>query len=421
MLKQRAKMLPALAVIWIVSLVAMVLLQKVEPSLWMRETQLIPGYEVFLSGGYDTVFGKILYILGNWTECHGLMCWLAGLVMILSGVAVHAYLRANKDKEGIKMYPPAGPGGGYLGMIASGFIGLIVANLVWGFEFDVAAGVTYIPVFIVCCAVPQAITLSYGNDWKVWVTAGVICGLLQYPLEKVCFSAASMLGLPPLILFTVIVVGIGGIICFEIYKLCPWVKKFITNPETRKVTPYVQTDCAPKATSGWLTRRMFADWTEIMFFGNEWIGVATLIALLLSWFLNPWSTVYATPNLVPGMVAASFLASSLALFIYQPKYAERGFFNTFCVPTTALLIFLFYGMAGVPAALSVPLVIIASVLIAFVAPLVCDRVAAFLGSILSKRYDAVVLAVLVNAPSIGVTVFVCFLMVAGLISTGLFV
>lgn len=420
-MKDRLKMLPALAVIWAISIVAMMAMWQIEPSLWARASQYIPGYEIWLAGDHDTPLGMLLYILANWTECHGLMCWLAGAVMIGSGFIVHWYLRKNKDKKGIKMYPPAGPGGGYLGMIAAGFVGLIVANLVWGFRFDVEAGVTYLAVFIVCCAIPAGITLTYGNNWKVWLTAGVICGLLQYPLEEVCFNLAAQLHIPPLILFTTVVVMVGGIICVEIFRLCPWVKKYIKEPETRQQTPYVQTDCAPRATSGWLFRRTMADWTEIMFFGNEWIGVATIAALVLSWWLNPWSVVYASAGVMPGMVFGSLLAGSLALFVYYPKYKAAGFYNTFCVVSAFLLTFLYYGMNGTPQACSsLPLILIAAVFMAFIAPQICAACSGWLGPRLSKRYEGAVLAVLVNAPSIGVTVLVCFLATSGLIATGLF-
>lgn len=420
MIRKRAKMIPALVAIWVISIAAMLAMQAIEPSLWARTEQFLPGYEIWLAGAYDEPFGKLLYVLANWTECHGLMCWLAGLVMVGSGIVVHAYLRKNKDKEGIKMYPPAGPGGGYLGMIASGFVGLLIANLVWGFRFDLASGVTYIAVFIVCCAVPQAITLTYGNNWKVWLTAGAICGLLQYPFEEISLKLAGFLHIPPLVLFTTFVVLGTGFICVEIFKVCPWVKEYVKNPESRQMTPYVKTDCAPKATSGWLVRRTLADWTEIMFFGNEWIGLATILALILSWFLNPWSVVYGSPNLLPGMLFGSILAGSLSLFIYEPKYEEKGFYNTFCTVSAMLITFLFFGMAQIPAATSLPLIIVSAVIMAFLVPLVTNACASWLFSKLSKRYEGVVMAVLGNAPSIGIGVFVAFMVVSGLIYTGLF-
>ena len=98
-MKDRLKMLPALAVIWAISIVAMMAMWQIEPSLWARASQYIPGYEIWLAGDHDTPLGMLLYILGNWTECHGLMCWLAGVVMIGSGFIVHWYLRKNKDKK----------------------------------------------------------------------------------------------------------------------------------------------------------------------------------------------------------------------------------------------------------------------------------------------------------------------------------
>lgn len=413
-------MLLALLGIWVIGVAAMLFMQWLEPSLWARDEQLLPGYEIWLAGDYDTPFGKLLYVLANWTECHGLMCWLAGLIMVGSGILVHAYLRKNKDKQNIKMYPPAGPGGGYLGMIASGFVGLLVANLIWGFRFDVAAGVTYIAVFIVCCAVPQAITLTYGNNWKVWTTAGVICGLLQYPFEEFSLKLAGLLHIPPLVLFTTLVVLGTGIICVELFKICPWVKKYVNDAKTRQMMPYVKTNCEPRATSGWLIRRTLADWTEIMFFGNEWIGLATIAALVLSWFLNPFSVVYATPNLLPGMLCGSLLTGSLALFIYEPKYEELGFYNTFCTVSAFLLTFLCFGMAQIPAAASLPLVLISAIAIAFVVPLITNSCSGWLFLKLGKRYDGAVLAVLSNAPSIGVGVAVAFMLTSGLIYTGLF-
>ena len=421
MIKRRGKMIPALLAIWAVAIVGYVAMMQIEPSLWAREAQLLPGYEIWLAGGYDTPFGKALYILANWTECHGLMCWLAGAAMIGSGIAVHAYLRRNKDKEGIKMYPPAGPGGSYLGMVASGFVGLLVANLLWGFRFDLAAGVTYLAVFIVCCAVPQAITMTYGNNWKVWLTAGAICGIVQYPFEELSlWLANNVLHIPPLVLFTTFVVVGTGLVCVELFKVCPWVRPYVKDASARQQTPYVKTDCAPRATSGWLVRRTLADWTEIMFFGNEWVGAATIAALVLSWFLNPMSVVYGTPNLLPGMIACSLMAGSLALFVYEPKYEERGFFNTFVTVSAALIPFLFFGMNGLPYAASLPLVITSAVLLTFAAPLVCDKCFGWLFSKLSRRYEGVVLAVLCNAPSIGITVLCCFLMISGLAATGVF-
>ena len=82
MIKKRAKMIPALIAIWVMSIAAIIFMQQLEPSLWARETQFIPGYEIWLAGAYDTPVGKFLYVLANWTECHGLMCWFAGAVMV---------------------------------------------------------------------------------------------------------------------------------------------------------------------------------------------------------------------------------------------------------------------------------------------------------------------------------------------------
>ncbi len=421
MIKSRLRMIPALLAIWAISIIAMIVMWQIEPSLWTRESQYIPGYEIWLAGDYDTLIGKILYIFANWTECHGLMCWLAGVVMIAGGLIAHWYLRKNKSKDGIKMYPPSGPGGGYLGMIAAGFTGLIVANLLWGFRFDVTAGVTYLAVFIVCCAVPAGLTLTYGNNWKVWITAGVICGIIQYPFEEFSFWLASVVHIPPLVLFTTLVVLCTGIVCVELFKLCPWVKQYVKHPESRQITPYVQTNCAPRATSGWLFRRTLADWTEIMFFGNEWVSLATIAALVLSWWLNPFSVVYASPNVMPGMVFGSLLAGSLSLFIFYPKYEKNGFYNTFCTVSAFLLTFLYFGMNGTPAACtSLPLIIVCAVLMAFVAPLITNTCSGWLFSKLGKRYEGATLAVLGNAPSIGVAVLVCYLMTSGLIATGVF-
>ncbi|MDR1016916.1 MAG: hypothetical protein LBL67_05620 [Coriobacteriales bacterium] len=365
--------------------------------------------------------GRLTWVLANWIECHGLMCILGSVVMLGSAIIVHAYLRSHANKTDIKMYPPSGPGGNYLAMMGSGFAGLIIANLVWGWRLDPAAGMSYIAVFIVCCAVPQGLAITYGNNWKVWLTAGAICGIIQYPFEEAGMDISKIIHVPPLVIFTTLVVFVSGIICVEIFKICPWVRKYVKDPKARTAKPYVQTNCAPRATGGWLIRRTLADFTEIMFFGNEWVGLATIIACVASWLLNPGSLVYGTPGPVPAMIFGGIMADSLALFIYHKKYLERGFFNTFCTVSAMMLPMLYMAMNGPTAApTSIPFVIICAILIAFVAPLVCNGMADWMFPRMGKRYEGAVNAVMCNAPSIGVSILVVFLGMSGIWATGLF-
>lgn len=413
MTKRRKFLLP-LIIIWILSLAALQWMLRIEPAL-IANPQLF-AYGTWIENFHSSILYKIYWILGDWTECQGYKSLPGAIGLIVSGFLAHFAMKKN---PALKMYPVCGPIGLFPQMILAGCTGVAVAVFVYaGGSWN---GAVWFPTFMACASIPAAVVLTYGAHWTVWLSAGIIGGLIQCPLSIFANNLAGVFGVPPIVVFTIVAVGFGGMLVGEVFRLLPWNKELLCNPEVRIFKPYHETSTPkPEATASWYLHRLLADFTDLLFFGNEWTSIVMIAGLVLSWFLNPLHVCYGVPTLFPAMLAGQFLGTSLAIFIWYERYEKQGSFNTFCVNEVMAVTPLFFGLAGTPAVTSPLFLAAMAALSAVICPWICEKLTGFFIRFSSKRYDGVVAGVIASAPALGISIAVITFSFKGLLALSIF-
>ena len=410
--EKRQTMIIPMVCIWVIAIALFYGMCAIEPTL--AASPKLFSFGDWLARSQDGILYKVFWMIGDWTDCQGFRSLLGGAALVLSGLVVHFIIKSGCKA---KMYPMAAPLEVMPQIILTGFIGVGLGVALFGDGLATA----WLPTFLPCCTIPAALVLTYGTHWTVWLTGGVLGCLIQYPLSVLANNLAGMLGLPPLCTFTILAVGFGGIVMTEIYRLLPWCRKAVLHPEARVFKP-LESANAPvsEATIGWYIRRCLTDFTDLLFFGNEWVSVCYIGGLTLSWALNPAHIVYGVPKLYPAMLCGMLLGTSLAVFIWYPKYKELGTYNTFCVNEVMAIVPLFFGLAGEAATYNPLFLIVMAIVSAIFCPPFCAWLSGQLSKLTFKRYEAACAGVIAAAPTLGINNIIITLLFKLLLSVGLF-
>ncbi|MDP3446013.1 MAG: hypothetical protein Q8T08_24395, partial [Ignavibacteria bacterium] len=78
----------------------------------------------------------------------------------------------------------------------------------------------------------------------------------------------------------------------------------------------------------WFVRRVFADFSEAPFYGNEIAGLFIVIGISIEWLLNSRSGIHGN-LLVPAIVLSQFVGSGVGILLYFSKYLEHGWYATY--------------------------------------------------------------------------------------------
>src|SRR5699024_10254715 len=124
--------------------------------------------------------------------------------------------------------------------------------------------------------------------------------------------------------------AITGILITAICKVLPWMEKTEFTQNVQKVT--VNNDINSPT---WFVRRVFADFSEAQFYGNEIAGAFLIIGVLLDLFLSQDQAVYGSHKLVGAVLLSQFVGSSTGVFLYADKFKNCGWYPTF-VPVVSV-------------------------------------------------------------------------------------
>ena len=114
------------------------------------------------------------------------------------------------------------------------------------------------------------------------------------------------------------------------------------------------------------------------------------------------------------------LGTSLAVFIWYPKYKELGTYNTFCVNEVMAIVPLFFGLAGEAATYNPLFLIVMAIVSAIFCPPFCAWLSGQLSKLTFKRYEAACAGVIAAAPTLGINIIIITLLFKLLLSVGLF-
>lgn len=345
----RKKMIPGLLLMLAIAMGLYYGMSAIEPML-LENPRLFSYMDWIIKWPHD-LFYKILWIFGDFSEAAALKSVFGG-AMVFVGAAV-AHLLCRKKPQ-LKIYAVSQGSGNVLWILLSALLGLSISAFVYGSFLK--EGMFWIPTFLPGCTLPAAMILLYGGGWKTSVSAGVLCGLIQFPFGFAGFLLAQKVGLPPLCLILIFAVFLAGILIVEIFRLLPWNRALIKGTEKPVLSPYKdKAQVLPEPKFSWMLRRSITDLTELSFFGSEVVGIFLLIGSFVSWFLNPAHICSGIPFLFPAVLTAQLITGGVCAFLFYQQWSAVGFCPTFGAVVGASVCVMQFGTA-------LPTVLLASLL-----------------------------------------------------------
>ncbi len=259
-----------------------------------------------------------LWTLGDMTEPYFHKSVLGSTGLIIGAVFAHRLYRRNSKYMGF----PVGYGTGiWPWLFAAGLCSLILSNLL--FAENMANG--WFPTFVPFVCVASATILLYGRKPAVFLTGVVMGCVVTVP---VCWLFMTLITTPlgiPAVAGSVSGMWIGGIVCFEVYRILPWMRLQETPPVSPAPPDQFQRISKPNR---FFLRRLLADFSEPCFCNNEYVGLGILLGTLVSWMLNPFHVNYGT-GVFPAVLFSQLLTASISIFIYYHQWLENDWFPTF--------------------------------------------------------------------------------------------
>ena len=358
-MESRKKMIGGVAIVWVCAIGLYYLMFYLEPT-FLQNPHLFDAV-TWMSKAIEEPLYKLFWAIGDFTEGTVYKSLLASVGLLLFGFAAHFI---NKSKPESKIYAISYGTGNFPWIALAATVGLLVSSLLYsGYLY-----LGWIPTFLPGCTIPAALVVMYGGGPRVALTGGVLSGVIQYPLAYIGMVWAAKIGMPSLVLVTIIGMSLSGIIITEIFRLLPWTKGYVTGKSAPSV-PGCGERKAPvpvEPTAGWVIRRTLADPTEVFFFGSEVAGIGLILGGILSWMLNPGHNSYGVPYLFVAIVCGQLMGESLCAVLYYKKWKEFGFYPTYSVAISVGVELLFFGT-------SMPLILVCVVLSSLICPFLAGR------------------------------------------------
>lgn len=348
--------------VFIAVLAVTFLLYYVMTALQPGLSPIIFDYATWEQGMMTDPLYLFLWILGDFTEPPFFKAVFGGLFFLLGCIA--AYL-LDKNRSKYRGTPLCyGNGAMWPWIFLSGLAGIFFASLLY--RTVRVEGDAWIGTFIPFVCVPSAIIFLYGPGIKNLLTGAILAAIFTTPISVFLRNdVCAPLGLPGLI-GVVASMWIGGIICFQICAFLPWMK--LPEPPAEQPAPPPPipgeipiSEFKKKHANLFFIRRLFADFSEPMFIGNEIVGIALIAGSILTWLLNPMQPAYGS-GLFPALLLSELLTGAISLFLYWNYWMEGDYFPSFTpiVSVAPTMVFV-YGT-------SVPVIVISAILGAIMCP-----------------------------------------------------
>ncbi len=300
-------------------------------------------YNTIVANADSNLFYKLVWFVMNFTEAQFYAGFFASL-----GVIVGGFIAWRLD---VKNSPLAGFNVCYGSnlwpwVFASQVLSLVIAIFVLNFTRFFSNGeYTWLPTFIAVVGAPPAIMLIYGPSFSALFTGSILGGIMSFPVAFWMSNNIIPVLEVPGVVSNVFTMALTGILIGAICKVLPWIKKPSEKPlnvpeETQPKTKIeVQEKSQEEILKGmekpfWSVRRVFADFTEAQFYGNEVAGLFLILGVSLDWILNKNHGAYAS-GAIPAIILSQFVGSAIGVFLYFDKYVETGWYGTY-VPVVSV-------------------------------------------------------------------------------------
>ena len=269
-----------------------------------------------------SAFYRLLWMIGDATEPHFHKTLLGGI-----GVTAGSFLAYYLDKKQSRWggTPICYGTGKWPWVFAASVLSLGIAIVLFG-HLRIEDG--WVATFIPYVSVAGAIILIYGGSLTNVLTAAILGAIFTSPITmfvRAYFCAPT--GMPGFI-GSVTGMWLGGIIVCELCHMLPWMKVVPGPAPAPGANPFPSTEYKTKHANKFFIRRLFADYSEPMFVGNEIAGALLVFGSLLTWFLNPMQPYYGT-GWFPALLLCQVITGATALYVYWPHWRESDFFPSF--------------------------------------------------------------------------------------------
>jgi hypothetical protein len=309
----------------------------------------------------NNLFYKILWIIGDMTEPNFYKSYLGGIGLLAGSMIAYALDKKNSKFKGFSI---AYGSGLWPWVFIASFISLIISNIIYGNNLNNG----WFPTFVPFVCVGAATVFIYGGGWKNVLTGAILGALFTSPISYMVITYVCVpTGLPGVI-GSVAGMWIGSIICFEIFKLLPWMKlPEATGTEETAVTSETEIDPKRLHPNRFFVRRIIADFSEPVFASNEYVGMGIILGTLISWILCTLEPVYGA-GILAAMIFSQILTGAVSVYVYWHHWMERTWFPSFpSMVSVAPGLTLFYGG-------SIPVAVIAAILGGIICPPLADLV-----------------------------------------------
>ncbi len=340
------------------------------------------------------VIARIMWVFADFVQPTFHANAIAGILMLVGCILALYIPSLSKNSFGVSygtgLFWPI-----LLAQLISSAGSVWLYQSIWDLEVGPGGGL-FLPSFIGIASFVPAIVIKYGTQWYKLVTAGVMGILFGTPFAYFIHTMfQAPWGLPGANAWVTPMIVIG----FVSYQICdnlPWMNDGKVNvPENPKGVPN-----ATEMNDVWFVKRVFADFTEPTYFGNELAGLLCIVGSVIACFLNPNNPFYGVgASELMTVISCQILASAIGILLYWHKYAELGFYNTFVpIASMAPAFLLFYGFEWYD-------VVVSAVVTAVIMPPVAAVIGAkaakagyhgYIGSVASMFINCIIITAIFN-------------------------
>lgn len=285
------------------------------------------AYASIVDGIADSVPKQLQWFFMDFTEAQFFAGVFAGAGVIVGGFA--AWILAMKGSRYAGFDVCYGSSSLFPWVLASQVISLALAIFVFRYiDIFRGDGVTWAATFITVVGAPPAVMLLYGPSISALLTSSMLGGLICAPFATWIGGALiTPWGLPGVV-GNVLTMAVTGMVVCMVCKVAPWVKKVPVKPHKRagrQENVYG---------TGWFVRRVFAEFTEAPFYGNEVASCFVLAGALIDFFICSAHGANGG-GVVPAIILSQFVGAAAGIFLYAQKFDNGGWYATY-VPVVSV-------------------------------------------------------------------------------------
>lgn len=287
---------------------------------------------------------QIMWFFMNFTEAQFYASFFAGIGLIFGAILAWALARNHAKSKGFEICY----GNAFLlpWVLASQLISLALAMFVFRYiDLFNHSSITWVATFISVVGAPPAVMLLYGPSPSALFTSSILGGLLCPPVATWISQFLTSPWKLPGVVANVSAMAITGIIICVLCNVLPWVKKHPVQ------TLNSETSSSDNVYSAkWFVRRVFADFSEAPFYGNEVASIFLLVGVVVGAAICSNHSAYGSGAL-PAIILSQFISSTVGVFLYTQKFDNSGWYATYVpVVSVAPACVLMFG-ATIPVAL----------------------------------------------------------------------